>query len=170
MVLASLCDDVSLPSGDSEVIVQASFTWYPLGLLLAPAAGPFEDVDQVDLRSTVDDLSPISTSVLSRSDPRDPATVDLGSAAAARTVVLAAPVGAGWEAAAVGGALTSVTVDGWAQGWVVPTGVGNVTFRYAPGQNLGGSVGGAAVAWALVVLLAAAGSGVSRGRSARRTR
>jgi arabinofuranan 3-O-arabinosyltransferase len=43
----------------------------------------------------------------------------------------------GWRATLAGQSLRAVTVDGWAQGWVVPAGrAGDVTLDYAPGRWL----------------------------------
>ncbi len=158
VVRAPLCSGVTLRSGESEVTVAASFSWQPLGLLLAPAEGPLGQVGQPDLGALPDGPAPVSTSVLDRPDPQHPVSVELGGVTTDRTTTLAVPAGTGWEARSADGPLTPVTVDGWLQGWVVPSGVEAVELRYSPGGSLGAVVAGAAVGWLLVVLLAAAGA------------
>jgi arabinofuranan 3-O-arabinosyltransferase len=150
-----LCDDAELPSGESEVSVLASFKWTPLGMLLAPAVGPFANVAQVELGTTSETPQPITAPVLGRSGS---VSIDLGPRPVERTVAIAVPVSTGWEARADGAKLTSVTVDGWAQGWVVPAGVATVDVHYVSGESLGTAIGGAAVGWLLVVLLAVVGA------------
>lgn len=82
-------------------------------------------------------------------------TVELPAAEATSTLlVVRENANPGWRATAGSTELRSVTVDGWAQGWVVPAGVmGTVELRFGPQAAFVASlVAGAVLALLLLVL------------------
>ena len=163
-VRARLCSTASVPDGEAEVRVEASFQWLPLGLVLWRAGGAFSrpSGDNAPAGGTAVPGSFLDLPARSRSAP-----LGLGASEADRTVVLAVPVGTGWHARSENGALPPVVVDGWAQGWVVPAGTTQVRLDYSPADTLGPSVGAGAIAWGLILLVALVGWAQPAVRSAR---
>jgi arabinofuranan 3-O-arabinosyltransferase len=90
--------------------------------------------------------------VLSWSDSRRQVTVPTGGA---RLLSMPENFNLGWRATVGGQALESVRVDGWHQGWLVPTGTsGVITLTYAP-QSTYKAVLVIGLAAAFLILLAA---------------
>ena len=155
-VAATLCERPALTEGEHPVSLEASFTWLPLGLVLSSS---------VDTLGDVDDDRPAGTGGGALLDVDLDELADRGSSAdltlpgsGTRTVVLAVPEGTGWDARATGADLRPVTVDGWAQGWVVPEGVERVSLAYSAGGSLRLGVGVGLLGW-----LAVLGLGVALG-------
>jgi arabinofuranan 3-O-arabinosyltransferase len=80
-----------------------------------------------------------------------PSIVDVAGAV---SLTLAVPSGTGWEATVDGRELPSITVDGWAQAWLLPEGASQVSLRYASGEALRLVVGVAVLGWIAVLLVA----------------
>jgi arabinofuranan 3-O-arabinosyltransferase len=163
-VSARLCSTTSVPEGEAEVHVEASFKWLPLGLVLWLTGEDFS-------RSPGDDAPAGGTAVggsfLDPAGRGRSAPLRLGVSEASRTAVLAVPTGTGWHASSEDGALSQVVIDGWAQGWLVPAGTNKVRLHYSPADRLGPWVGAGGIAWAFVLLVALVGSVLRGVRSAR---
>jgi arabinofuranan 3-O-arabinosyltransferase len=153
VVRADLCGRALLFPGEVEVGVPASFSWTPLGVVLAGQHGAHGPAGRADAASRKPEVIPITAPVLSLLGTRHRVTVPLGDTAGERTLLLPVPAATGWEARAAGGRLPPITLDGWSQAWAVPAGVDRVELRYSPGGSLRGWVRFGAVGWALVVLL-----------------
>lgn len=149
VVPAVLCERPVLRSGDVRVSVEASFSWIPLGLVLASPDGVLGQVDGDGAGG--DSGGAVPTGTIGARPRTQVLDVDPDGPA---TLVLAVPAGKGWVAVADGRELGSLTVDGWAQAWQLPEGVARVSVRYASGEVLRWVAGTAAAGWALVVLLA----------------
>lgn len=160
LVRASACDPITLPAGEVRVTMPATFVWQPSGLLLTGE-------DDALLPSGSGPV-PVGADVWDRTAHGGEWSLDLDPADVARTLVLGLPAGAGWQASADGEPLESSTVDGWAQGWVVPAGAAALTVRYAPGPDVGRSALAASAGWVIVALLAAGAT--IRSRASRPTR
>lgn len=155
-VTAPLCSRPVLAEGENPVTLQASFSWFPLGLVLAPPGGKLGDVDEPELLGEDDVVTPLDVD-LDALAGRWGAAVDVDlRGSGTRTVVLASPAGRGWTARADGARLRSVTVDGWAQGWVVPAGVERVSLTYSAGASLRLGAGVGVLGWLLVLGIAVA--------------
>lgn len=146
-VRASVCGRPRLSSGANEVSLSTTFVWWARGLLLATPSSPLSDL-------ATGAPAPVATDLLDRGDPGARVPLDLGAAPVVRTLVLPLPAGTGWQASAGGERLDPVTVDGWAQGWLVPAGSGEVVVRYASGVGLTRLAVVASAGWFLVALLA----------------
>lgn len=112
-------DEVELPAGEHRVRLTSTEQFQPVALTLAAGRG---DRDS-HLRSR-------DVELLSRSDTRVRLRITAGEEA-----ILSAPhnVNDGWRARVGGREVEPITVDGWAQGWIVPAGVaGEVELDYAP--------------------------------------
>ena len=166
VVRATLCGHASMPAGEVDVDVAATFSWLPLGVLLWRTDGSFEAPSTNAPPAAV----PVEDSLLDRLSHQGSASVDLSGGTTERTLTFAFPAGDGWEARGEDGPLRPVVVDGWAQGWLVPEGVETAEISYSPAATLGGWAAAGAGAWGLVVLLAIGGSGLSVLRSVRRSR
>lgn len=164
-VPATVCGRPELAAGHNQVALSTTFAWWARGLLLSATSSGLADGGAP---------TAVDAELLGPDGPADSVALDLGSAAAMRTLVLPMPAGSGWEASVDGEDLDAVTIDGWAQGWVVPAGSGEVTVRYASGAELARAALVASTGWALVVLLlagfgvAAVVSAIRRPRSRRR--
>jgi arabinofuranan 3-O-arabinosyltransferase len=81
-------------------------------------------------------------------------TLTVAPSATPRVLTVQENANPGWNAALDGHELQPVTVDGWAQGWAVPAGSGGtVRLTFAPQRTfIGGLLGGAALALAVVVM------------------
>lgn len=151
-IRASVCGRPALPSGRSTVTMPGTFEWHPRGLLLAAASGSLAEAGSVATGG--DDPVRVRTGVLGRAGHGDALVADVGEdQGSARTLVLAVPAGSGWQASVGGERLVPVTVDGWAQGWVVPEGWDQVTLRYSTGSDVVLVVFGGVAAWVLGLLL-----------------
>ncbi len=150
VVPATLCERPVLGGAEVRVTVEASFSWIPLGLVLARPDGALGEVDEPVSR--VDDAggAGIPAGTIGVRPRLRVVEVD---GTTSSTLALAVPAGKGWVASASGRELASLTVDGWAQGWEVPQGVGPVTIRYASGELLRWAVALGASGWALVLAL-----------------
>ncbi len=144
-----------------RVGVEASFSWIPIGLVLASPDGVLGEVDEEGSGADAGGGVPAGT-IGSRPTTQ---VVDVDADGQA-TLALAVPAGKGWTAVADGRELPTLTVDGWAQAWQVPEGVDRVTVRYASGEVLRWAAGLAVSGWALVVVLAL-WSSAGDGRGAR---
>jgi arabinofuranan 3-O-arabinosyltransferase len=162
-VLARLCSSAPVSSGETELRVDASFRWLPLGLVLWRIGAALDPPSAEEAAGSGAALP----GLLSGTGHEQ---VTLGDDDVDRTLVLSVPAGTGWHADSAEGALPSVIVDGWAQGWVVPAGTTELTLDYSPADVLGPSVATGAVAWGLVLLAALAGSALPLARSAVRSR
>jgi arabinofuranan 3-O-arabinosyltransferase len=159
VVHATLCERPVLRTDEVPVTVEASFSWIPLGLVLARSDGTLGEVDEIDAVDDTGAVVPAGT-IGPRPGPR---VVDV-DADAPSTLVLAVPAGKGWTAVVDGRELPSLTVDGWAQGWTVPEGASRVAVRYASGEVLRWTAGAALSCWVLVIALALWSSAGSRRR------
>jgi arabinofuranan 3-O-arabinosyltransferase len=143
-VMATPCGDdaaepVFLPSGRVRIIASASGLSYPsrLALVSGPArAAPSEagvEVSQWSVTHRRLTLAP---------HPRD------------RLLVVRENTNPGWRAVAGGQVLRPIIVDGWQQGWLVPSGVsGTVEIRFWPDAAYrAGLLGGAALLLAVFVV------------------
>ncbi|MBA2952379.1 DUF3367 domain-containing protein [Nocardioides sp. MAH-18] len=150
-VLGTVCGRGRLVAGENRVLLPSTFLWQPRGLILVDAA--------VDLGAegataySAAGPAPVSTDLLAAGDHADSSPLDLGAGDGTRTLVLPLPAGAGWQASVDGERLDPVTVDGWAQGWVVPAGSGEVDVRYSSGDELVRTALVASAGWAAVLLL-----------------
>ena len=160
VLVGTLCSRPTLPAGETEVAVEASFSWLPLGLVLSPLDGP---LGTVDIATADPGPAPVPAGILSVSAAEP--SVALGSAGSdtQRTLTVAVPAGSGWAASGRGKELASVTLDGWAQAWLVPAGVQRVDLTYSAVDSLRLSAGLASVGWAFVLVLVV----LSRRRSRR---
>ena len=103
------------------VTVEASFSWIPLGLVLAPPDGALGEVDELDEIAGIGDVTtPAAVVPAGTIGPRPVTQVVDVDGDAPSTLVLAVPAGKGWTAVADGRELPSLTVDGWAQGGRCP--------------------------------------------------
>ncbi len=153
VVHATLCERPVLRTDEVPVTVEASFSWIPLGLVLARPDGALGEVDEVDeIATAIDDTGAVVPA--GTIGPRPVAQVVDVDGDAPSTLVLAVPAGKGWTAVVDGRELPSLTVDGWAQGWTVPEGASRVTVRYASGEVLRWAAGAALSGWVLVIALA----------------
>jgi arabinofuranan 3-O-arabinosyltransferase len=156
---AGLCSPPGLPAGDVDVEVEATFAWVPLGLALSPpdaASGPVDTA-----AGTTESSTPLPSGLVGAA-----ATHHLAiGAGGVRTLALAVPTGTGWAAHAEGRALEPVVVDGWMQGWVLPSGTDRVTLTYSASVLLRAAVGVASLGWLTVLVVALVpGSFLSRTR------
>ncbi|NPD06388.1 DUF3367 domain-containing protein [Nocardioides sp. zg-1308] len=147
LVTARLCEEPTLPAGEARVSVEASFSWTPVGLVLAPPDGFLGDV--AELGSAVDAPASLPAGVIAV-DP-DGRSVEVDGPS---TVALAVPAGTGWSAVADGAELPTLTVDGWAQAWQVPEGAERVSLRYSSVEVLRVAAGAGAFGWLLVLAVA----------------
>lgn len=143
-VLATVCGQPTLAGGRNDVAVSTTFAWWVRGLLLTATSSGLASGGAP---------TAVHADLLGPDDQADPVTLDLGPAAVQRTLVLALPAGSGWEASVDGERLDGVTLDGWAQGWVIPAGSGEVKVRYASGADLDRVALVASTGWLLVALL-----------------
>ncbi len=163
-VLATVCGRPVLGTGENDVTLRTTFDWWARGLLLAARSSTV---------MTTGAPAAVAADLLGRDDHSEPVTIDLGTAPRERTLALALPADPGWRASVDGEDLDAVTLDGWAQGWVVPAGDGEVTVRYTSGEALTRGALVASAGWLLVVLLATglgvlgAGSAIRRPRERR---
>ncbi|GAA4096021.1 alpha-(1-_3)-arabinofuranosyltransferase family protein [Nocardioides kongjuensis] len=147
------CDDAGplrLSAGTHRVELRSTQQFQPVGLTL-DAVGSGAEPGRVHPRSR-------TIRLLSTADTR--VRLDVGPG---QDAILSSPhnVNVGWVATVDGHELERVTVDGWAQGWLLPAGTsGEVELGYAPQRGyLVVLVGGLGVLGA--VLLAALGILVS---------
>jgi arabinofuranan 3-O-arabinosyltransferase len=76
----------------------------------------------------------VSAVAVSRDSRGTPRSLELPSRAGQTLLTLPQNINDGWTASLDGTELTSVRVDGWKQGWMVPAGAaGTVELRFAPG-------------------------------------
>lgn len=143
-VTATLCADVPVAAGEFAVKLAATYEWTPLGLMLGDAdvvrrtAAPAQAV-RVDLSTAASTRAMALTAT---------------SGAHERTVALGVPAGSGWTLRDGGQVLPTVTIDGWAQGWLVPAAATTATLDYPPGGALRLTVLLGWVAWACVAVIA----------------
>jgi len=135
---------ISLAPGEHRIRVLPTSQFQPVSLSLTPRDDTRRDVESRDLR------------VRSRTDDRIVGELGPGAAAVLSTDWNLNP---GWVASVDDHRLAVQTVDGWAQGWIVPEGVsGRVVIEFAPQQRyaIGLAVGlgilGLVVLWALWLL------------------
>lgn len=158
VVPATLCGLAILRPGDMRVKIDASFAWVPLGMVLSPPDGPLGDVSEPGLQHVA--RAGVGSPLAGVIGP-DPGVSRVDVAGAA-SLSLAVPSGTGWIATVEGRELSPVTVDGWAQGWVVPDGVERVSLSYASGGVLRLAVGVAALGWLAVLVMASGARGGTR--------
>ncbi|KQW53272.1 hypothetical protein ASC77_02990 [Nocardioides sp. Root1257] len=78
--------------------------------------------------------APVSAVPVERDDRGAPEAVELPSRAGQTLLTLPQNINDGWTASLDGTELTSVRVDGWKQGWMVPAGAAaTVQFHFSPG-------------------------------------
>ncbi|ROR91414.1 4-amino-4-deoxy-L-arabinose transferase-like glycosyltransferase [Nocardioides aurantiacus] len=149
-VAAVLCDRPQVAAGETPVSVEATFTWLPLGLVLSRSPAAVGEVD--DDRPAGGTSGPAPLEVDADAVAHRWSSVDLPvPGPGTRTVVLAVPAGTGFAARADGVRLRSVTVDGWAQGWVVPEGIDRVSLDYSAGASLRTGAGLGLLGWLAVL-------------------
>lgn len=149
-VAAVLCDRPEVDAGEVAARVEASFTWLPLGLVLSRSPEALGEVD--DDRPAGGTSAPAPLEVDADAVAHRWSSVDLAvPGSGTRTVVLALPAGAGFSARADGTPLRSVTVDGWAQGWIVPEGVERLSLGYSAGESLRLAAGLGLLGWSAVL-------------------
>lgn len=157
------CDEdgpISLDAGEHRIELRSTEQFQPVGLTLDAVGGGAAAEREPDRSRDV--------RLVSSADTRVRLEVGAGEEA-----VLSAPhnVNAGWVATVDGRELERITVDGWAQGWVLPADVaGEVSLDYAPQRGylvglLGGLVLLALVLLAAVVILVTTAWGRRRGRT-----
>ncbi len=119
----TLCtDQVTVPAGPQTLAVRSSPAWQPVLATFAPETfyAPTSRPESVQVVTW---------------DETDRA-VQLEPATAPRVLEVAENFNTGWQASGAQGALQSVRVDGWKQGFVVPAGVGGeVTMQFAPDRT-----------------------------------
>ena len=153
-VVSELCDQVRIRRGTVDISVDASLYWQPTGALLwrdGTASSLMPSSDQLDVVGT-------GLGLLPQLGVGRTTTVDLGGATAVRTFRISVPVGSGWEARSSSGAMESVTVDGWSEGWLVEDGDTSATLTYPPGESLRFWLLVGAGCWGAVLLLGLVGS------------
>ena len=135
-------EPIPLPSGQQELLISPGPAFIVDGVqLAAPAAGR--------LGSATTDSARIGRWT---SDRRE---IDVPASDTARMLVVPESANPGWTAhSADGAALTSVTVNGWQQGWVLPAGAdGPVTLSFPSNATYrAGLIGGLALLPLLVAL------------------
>ena len=144
------CEGVGLANGTHTLVATSSAEFVVDGLSLEPE-------DSV-VPAAVTTVRPTRWGSAER-------TVPLAAATARRVLVVAENQNAGWSASLHGHRLDPVTVDGWAQGWVVPAGSrGDVHLVFGP-QRLFRAALVAGAGLALLVVLAAIVPGRRRRRA-----
>ena len=134
---AALMRGASVPltiCGDSEISMSG------LTDVVAPPSAALR-VDSVTLVRDGAAAAQVAPLVVRRDATGAPRSVqvvaDLGATQAQRLLALPQNANAGWAATLQGKRLTSVTVDGWKQGWWVPAdAAGTITFSYLPATSL----------------------------------
>ena len=134
-------EPIAIPAGDQELLVSPGSAFVVDGVQLA---GPEAD------RVTSAPATPATVSTWTA----DERVVDVAAADRSRVLVVPESVNPGWTATAGGAALTPVTVNGWQQGWVVPSGTaGPITLEFASNTPYRiGLLGGLALLPVLVLL------------------
>jgi arabinofuranan 3-O-arabinosyltransferase len=141
------CQPVSLSAGEQRLRLLASSEFVVRNLALRPDAR--------------EDVSGSAVEVESWSATHRRVSLSTGGASELLTVVENA--NPGWQARLENGDLPKVTVDGWAQGWVVPAASqGTATLAFTP-QRVFAATLGVGVLLALLVLAAATMSPRGRG-------
>lgn len=148
VLTATLCERPELRAGEVAVSIDASFSWIPLGLVLAAPGSALGTVDQ-PASGAVGAAAGVPAGTV---DAADGADLEVDGPA---TVTLAVPAGTGWTAVSDGQELPSLTVDGWAQAWQAPVGTSRLSLRYSAVEELRVAAGAAALGWLAVLLLAA---------------
>jgi arabinofuranan 3-O-arabinosyltransferase len=144
-VNAQPCDrqPIQLPTGQQE-------------LLISP--GPQFFVDGAQLSGPLAAESPTATATPAGTGAWGPARreVRVPAAAASRVLVVPESINAGWVAhTSTGTRLTPVAVNGWQQGWVVPSGTsGTITLTFAPNSLYRAGLAGGLALLPLLALLA----------------
>lgn len=142
------CVQPDAPEGRLTFRVDASLTWLPLGARVdTDAAREAWAGGTADVTAPV---APVAVQPDELAHRWSAASVPLPGSGT-RTVVLAVPAGTGWSARVEGTRARSVTVDGWAQGWVVPAGVERIDVAYEAGGSLRRAVGLGMLGWLGVV-------------------
>lgn len=135
------CESVSIPSGPVTIRVLASGEFEAATLLAVPATPVAQVPVAAESRVTVGKWSATHR--------------ELGIAGVTKGdsfLVVRENANAGWVASLGGEALKPITVDGWAQGWLVPAGsTGSIDLSFAPQRAYVGALVAGAVA-ALVLL------------------
>lgn len=113
----------------------------------------------LDGRRTVTGAPPATSAVAVRSWGRTSRTLDVLTASPTpQLVVVRENANTGWVATLGGTRLTPVTVDGWAQAWVVPAGAhGLVRLEYGPQRAYAATLAAGGLAAVLLVLAVALG-------------
>lgn len=149
VVSASVCGRPDVARGTTRVTVRESFRWTPLGLALSPADGPLGRIDEM---SSSDGPQPLPMATVGTTGSE---ILDLPEADRDGTLVVAVPAGEGWTARAGGELLPPVTVERWAQGWLVPAGTNQVRLDYSPAGSLRWAAGAGLTGWVVVLAVAA---------------
>jgi arabinofuranan 3-O-arabinosyltransferase len=140
---------LDLAAGEHHVALRSTEQFQPVGLTLTAPHGGTASLPRAERSRDLRLLSSDDAQVRLRVGPGEDA-------------ILSAPhnVNAGWVATLDGHRLKRITVDGWAQGWVVPAGLsGDVRLTFAPQRSylvalVGGLVLlGAVLLWALALLV-----------------
>lgn len=163
-VQAVACEGQDAPEGPTTVRLDATLTWLPLGARVDTdaAAGTASD----DPPGVAPAVAPVAVQPDDLAHRWSAAAVSLPGDGT-RTVVLAVPAGTGWSARAEGARVRPVTVDGWAQGWVVPAGLERIDVSYEAGGSLRLGLGLGLLGWLGVVAVALAGVRPARTRRRR---
>ncbi|MFW0788263.1 alpha-(1-_3)-arabinofuranosyltransferase domain-containing protein [Gordonia sp. CPCC 205333] len=124
-VLAYPCEDtpLRLPTGRQEISVNPSGVFNVVGVDLS-ARGPDAPTDTAGASVRVPRT--LKWDVTHRQ-------LSVPSARDAQVIVVPESANSGWRASIDGSALTSITVNGWQQGWIVPagkSGIVDLTFRF----------------------------------------